>query len=204
MKFRTTILTITTALFFISCGDNTLQPITSDIQKIEIDQEEIYSIYATDEIKLSSSVIYLDGSSADSTHSVTWGNSDYNITTLNNNLLIPIINSGSSEISINYENLSDTIIVNVVGLATNNSWKITTETINTTTDSLPLTADGNFSDGTLNKEIVHNISWSSSNTDDIITINDDYSWSINISTIGDRNITATLFDVNKTISYHIE
>ena len=203
MKFKKIIIALSTSLFFISCGDNTLQHITSDVQKIEIDNSDTIKVYATDETVLSSSVYYEDNTSADSTYSVSWGNSNYNLATLNKNILMPIVNSGDLNISVKYENMSDKTTLSIIGIKDiNSSWGITTATIETTGD-FELTADGNFSDGVNNKTIIHNITWSSTNSDDIITIGEDYSVKINISTIGDRNITAKLFDVNKTISCSI-
>ena len=202
MNFTKTILALSSSLLFISCGDNTLQHITSDVQKIEINQGDAIEVYATDETTLSSSVYYEDNSSADATYNITWENSNYYLATLNKNLLIPIVNSGDINISVNYKDMSDKIAVTIIGLENNSSWGITTAKIETTGD-FELTADGNFSDGVNNKAIIHNITWSSTNTDDIITIEEDYSVKINISSIGERNITAKLFDVNKTISCSI-
>lgn len=203
MRFTKTILALSTSLLFISCGDNTLQCVTSDIKNIEIDQGETISIYSTDETTLSSSVFYKDATSADATYNVTWKNSNYDVSTLNKNILIPILNSGDINISIKYQDFSDKARVNIIGLKdVNNSWRITTSNI-TTTGDFKLRADGDFSDGVLNKPIIHNITWKSSNSDDKITMDEDYSYNINISTIGERNITATLFDINKTISYSI-
>ena len=203
ITFIKIITALSISLFFISCGDNTLEHITSDIQKIEIDQNDVTSIYSTDKTSLSSSVFYMDGTNADVTYDVSWENSDYNVTTLNKNILIPIVNSGDANITVKYKDISDKITVTIIGLKDiNNSWKITRSDIETTGD-FELKADGNFSDGVNNKPIIHNITWSSSNSDDIITIEEDYSIKINISTVGDRNITATLFDVNKTVSYTV-
>jgi len=203
MQFKNTILALSISLLLISCGDNTIEPITSDVSKIEIDKIDT-PIYSTDETALSASVFYRDNTYADATYNVTWINSDFNVTTLNKNLLIPIVNRGTADISISYENMNHTIAIEIIGLKDiNNSWRITTENINTTGD-FKLSADGNFSDGSINKPIIYNLIWTSSNSDDIITLDEeDNSININISTTGERNITATLFDVNKTVTYTV-
>ena len=206
MKIIKNLLLSTTALLFISCGDNTTQNMTSDIKELVINENKITDIYSTDEMKLSATVIYENNTTADATNNVKWISSDYSIITQNYSKSIPILNGGTADISAVYNDFNSSIQLNIIGLKDiNNSWSIVKTDINTTGD-FTLTAEGNFSNGVNNKEIIHNISWFSSNSDDTIVVNDDYSVTLTIESNGDRNITARLFDNNetdKTISYSI-
>jgi len=201
--FKKSLLTLSTALFFISCGENTLEHITSDVENIEIVQEKSTSIYSTDELSLKATVYYEDNTSADATNGVTWKNSDYNVTTLDNNLLIPSANIGETNITALYEEFNDSISVNIIGLVDiNSSWDITHEDINTTGDFI-LSAHGDFTDGVTNKLIVHNITWSATN-DSNISISDDNVATLHVFSTGELNVTAELFDFNITRTYIIK
>jgi len=208
MKLIKNLLLSTTALLFIACGDNTTQNITSDIDKLTIDEktDQPTDVYSTDEIKLHASAIYNDSTSGDATHSVKWISSNYEIMNQNYATSLPVSNSGDANITASYGEFNDTIQLHIVGLTDiNNSWNIVSTDINTTGEFI-LKAEGNFSDGVNNKEIIHNIYWYSSNSDDIIVVNDDDTVTITIDSTGERNITAKLFDnneSNKTISYMI-
>ncbi|MEA2099918.1 MAG: hypothetical protein U9P72_07300 [Campylobacterota bacterium] len=208
MKIARNILLYTTALFFISCGDNTTEHITSDIKELTINEKTLnpISIYSTDALKLSAKVTYEDSSSADASNSVKWSSSNYAIMTQDSFLSIPIANNGSVEITAKYRDFNDSINLNIIGLNDiNSSWGITSTNI-TTTGEFGLTAEGNFTDGVNNKPLIHNIKWYSSESTDIITTNDDYSVTLTIESTGDRNITARLFENNntdQTITYSI-
>lgn len=203
MKFKKSLLALITPLFFIACGDNTLEHITSDIKNLQIDQEDRISIYSTDKLSLSSTVYYEDNTSADASNSVTWENSDYNVTTLDNNIIIPSANSGEANITALYKDISDAVTIKVIGLVdVNSSWDITSNDINITGD-FTLTAHGDFVDGVTDKLLTQNITWESTN-DSNISISDDDVATLHVFNTGEMNVTATLFDVNITKTYIIE
>ena len=200
MKLFKNLLLTTTTIFFIACGDNTTQSITSDIDKLSIDEkmDQPTDIYSTDEMKLHASVSFKDSTTDDATNSVKWVSSNYDIMNQYYSTSLPVSNSGDANITASYGEFNDTIQLHIIGLTDiNNSWSIVSRDINSTGDFI-LKAEGNFSDGVNNKEILRNISWYSSNLDDTIVVDDDYTVTITIDSTGERNITARLFDNNET------
>ena len=203
-------LSCVTIVFFISCGDNTLETVTSDIADLKIDQANPTAVYATDELNLTATVTFEDGTFADATNSASWDHydkEDYNITSLSLNMVVPAANSGESDVTAGYKNLADfndTITVEIISLT---DFNITSAEITTTGDHI-LEATGSFEDGTVDKVLVRNITWVSTNSNDAITYEDNIA-TINIDGTGERNITASLFTAtddenNITVTYTAE
>ncbi len=205
MKLITIFFSFFTLLFFSACGDNTTQTVTSDISTIGIDEENATIVYATDYLELHSTVTYQDNTTADVTDSVTWklyDKSDYNIIRLNNNQIFPASNGGYVDVSAVYKNLADlndTITVEVVALT---DFTITSDEIKTTGE-FKLEAQANFTDGTKDKVVNYNIVWYSTNSDDEIT-REYNEVTIEIDETGERNITASIFDINQTVTYIVK
>ncbi len=204
MKLMKIFISSLVLIFFISCGDNTLETVTSDIDTIKIDEVNGTTIYATQYLNLHATAIYQDGSTDDVTNSVSWklyNKMDYISVSLNNNQILPASNGGSVNISAVYKNLSDlndTISISIIKL---NYFNITSSDI-TTTGVFNLEAQANFEDGTKNKIVDYNVIWSSSNSDDTI-IRENNIVTIEIDEIGERTITATVFDIEQSKVYTI-
>lgn len=197
MNFKNPIIFTLVTLFLVACGDNTTKAIVSDIEKLTIDNLD-KNIYSTDSILLNASLKYENNEDTNVTNNIKWLSSDYSLVNIKNNTLTPVTNSGDVKITAKYEALKDKVTLHIVGLKDlNNSWSITSTEIKSTGE-FPLIAEGNFTDGTNNKKILHNISWSSSNETDEITLKDDYSVFIEIKEVGSRDITARMFDNNET------
>jgi len=205
MTFIKTSFLLLSILLFISCGENTQSQVTSDILSIKIDDANT-TTYSTDPIiTLSATVTYNDQTTADATDSVHWSTSDEDILSVYGEQYYAIGNGGESNISISYEQFSDSISVKVYGLK-EDTLLISSADINTT-GLHTLEAQGEFIDidtnttMDINRTIIKNIIWTADN-DAIITIEDD------IATIdiyaGETNVTATVFDMNVTKTYFID
>jgi hypothetical protein len=191
MKFWTSSFLLLLSTFLISCGDNTTTPIISDIKSIKIDNSDM-NIYSTDVAKVSATVSYIDGSSADATLDVKWG-SDIEVLMYNNKMIWGgTKNGGQSSLTISHADFNDTISVNVYSLT---SFDISSDNITTTGEHI-LEAKGSFENNETNRTIVKNIIWSADNSA-VITIENDIV-TININS-GDTNVTATVFgDINSS------
>ncbi len=210
---RNTIQTILLMTFisfgFVACGENTENPVTSDIASIQLyDINTNGIIYPTDASKyLGATVTYTDGTSMDATDYVTWKNSNYDAVSITyGEVWGGPGNGGESNISIEYGDYNDSYRLKVYSLI-EDSLIISSADINHT-GIYPLEAQGSFIDldtnATVdtNRTIVKNIYWSTTN-DAIITINDDESVEVEIVNTGETNITATVFDFNVTKTYNI-
>ncbi len=108
---------VLTTLFFGGCGDTTETPIVKEISYIQINQSTQTSLYATtDELNITATAYFNDGSSADVTTAVQWSVPDYNLTAIMGGTLYAVSNgdgnSGSAfvnEVSISYRDLNDTL-----------------------------------------------------------------------------------------------
>ena len=72
-----------------------------------------------------------------------------------------------------------------------------------TTGEFKLEAQANFTDGTKDKVVNYNIVWYSTNSDDEIT-REYNEVTIEIDETGERNITASIFDINQTVTYIVK
>ena len=219
MKFKKTLIALTTSLFFIACGDNTTQHITSDISNIKIDVpaseyrfNDTYEVYSTDELNLSAVVNYFDGNSADATNNVTWkiSDSDYNITTLSNHILQPITNVGELDLSALYKDFNSTVHVKFVSLKNiDNSVKIvSSDDIIEVEQNITLHAIGDFASGDYlnaidDKIIYNNITWTCDNNGSC-PVNENNSITLVATQTGNTTVTATIFDMNITKSFIVE
>jgi len=197
MKLLINTILILSAFFFISCNDkNTTTPIVTDIKSLTIDNGNISS-YSTDApIKVSATVTFMDGTT-DTATLATWKNSDYEVMSyFENSVWGGRSNGGDANLSIEFDQYTDTIEVNFHKLT---SFFISSDEITTTGDFI-LEAKGNFENGESNRTIVKNIVWTADNGADI-SVEDDVV-TITIES-GDTNVTATMFsetDSNSSIS----
>ncbi len=210
MIFTKILLLLSVTLIFISCGENTTEAVTSDINKLTIDpSDNNYQVHSTSKLELQATITYDDGTYADATHSVSWklDSDDYNTANLLSNSVYPIANSGSVSVSAIYRNLADfnsSVDVSIIPLT---NFYIVPIDSNTTGEHI-LKAKGNFDDGVNDKEIIYNIVWSSSQEDDDIYIENNVV-TIDLDGTGDRTITASIFsgeddESNQTITYLIK
>ncbi len=211
MNFTKILLLLSVTLVFISCGDNTTEAVTSDINKLTIDPSDTnYQVYSTSKLELQATITYDDGTYAEATHSVSWklyNSDDYNTANLLSNSVYPIANSGSVAVSAVYKNLADfnsSVDVSIIPLK---DFYIIPIESNTTGEHI-LQAKGNFDDGESDKEIIYNITWISSQEDDDILIENNVV-TIDIDGTGERTITASIFsgeddESNQTITYLIK
>lgn len=190
-------------LTFTSCGENTTTPITTDVADMTIDTP--VTIYSTDLYSPTATVLYTDASTDNATNNINWAVSDTGMLYLSNDLtILPLKNDGNSTLTAGYDNFKyfeNNVTLDIVGITDlNSSWRISSADI-TTTGDFPLSADGNYTDGTINKTIVRNIVWTSSSSTATFTTDENYNVQITIVDTGDINITATLFgDVNATMT----
>ena len=210
MHFIKTVSFILTTLLFIGCGENTKNPVTSDILSITIDDNSTTSgfIYATDTSKiLKATVHYQDGTSLDASDYVTWKNSDFSVLSMYRGEYSAVANGGKSTVSIEYGKFNDSLDIEVYALKSNSLAIFATNNINTT-GTFSIEAKGDFIDidtnATVdsNKTILNNILWSTTN-DAVITIDDNNLVQIEIIKTGETNITASVFDYNVTKTYII-
>lgn len=199
-----------TTLLFIGCGENTKNPVTSDILSITIDDNSTTSgfIYATDTSKiLKATVHYQDGTSLDASDYVTWKNSDFSVLSMYRGEYSALANGGKSTISIEYGKFNDSLDIEVYALKSNSLAIFATNDINTT-GTFSIEAKGDFIDidtnATVdsNKTILNNILWSTTN-DAVITIDDNNLVEVEIIKTGETNITASVFDYNVTKTFII-
>ena len=210
MHFIKTLPFILITLLFIGCGENTKNPVTSDILSITIDDNSTTSgfIYATDTSKtLKATVHYQDGTSLDASDYVTWKNSDFSVLSMYRGEYSAVANGGKSTISIEYGNFYDSLDIEVYALKSNSLAIFTTSDINTT-GTFSIEAKGDFIDidtnATVdtNRTILNNILWSTTN-DAVITIDDNNLVEVEIINTGETNITASVFDYNVTKTFII-
>ncbi len=190
MKSTTTSLLLILSALFISCGENTTEPIVSDIKSLSVDNQNLV-IYSTDApTPVGATVTYLDDASADATTDVKWF-SDFEVLIYDNGEIWGgIENGGSSTLTAKHSDFNDSIEVEVLKLT---SFYISSTDINTTGEHI-LMAKGSFEDNASDRKIFKNIHWSADNGADITIKN-------NIVTIdiedGETNVTATMFgDIN--------
>ena len=210
MHFIKTVSFMLTTLLFIGCGENTKNPVTSDILSITIDDNSTTSgfIYATDTSKiLKATVHYQDGTSLDASDYVTWKNSDFSVLSMYRGEYSALANGGKSTISIEYGKFNDSLDIEVYALKSNSLAIFATNDINTT-GTFSIEAKGDFIDidtnATVdsNRTILNNILWSTTN-DAVITIDDNNLVQVEIIKTGETNITASVFDYNVTKTFII-
>ena len=210
MHLIKTVSFMLTTLLFIGCGENTKNPVTSDILSITIDDNSTTSgfIYATDTSKiLKATVHYQDGTSLDASDYVTWKNSDFSVLSMYRGEYSAVANGGKSTISIEYGKFNDSLDIEVYALKSNSLAIFATNDINTT-GTFSIEAKGDFIDidtnATVdsNKTILNNILWSTTN-DAVITIDDNNLVEVEIIKTGETNITASVFDYNVTKTFII-
>jgi len=117
MKYIINIITLLFATFFLSCNEeNTQDVLIADIASISIDGGDT-QIYSTDlSTTLLASVNFTNGRSSDITDFVDWVLDNDDTLYLDQNIITPKLNGGSSVISINYKEnggLGDAILVDV-------------------------------------------------------------------------------------------
>ena len=191
------------ALFFTACGDNTKNPVVTDIASVQIDNGDI-SIYSTDApLSLSATVIYDDGSSKSIDDANLWSNSNYDVLSMYGGTISVLENGGSSIVGINIGRFSDEINVTIIKI---NDFNITNDDINSTGEHI-LEATGLFEDNST-KIISKNILWGATNGA-TITTDENYIATIDILS-GDTNVTATVFvddnetNITKSVIYSID
>ena len=192
------------SLFFIGCGENTDTPLTHLVTSIDINVTSVEMHSTDDVVKLGATVSFDDGTTVDATDNVYWYNSDYNSTSmLGGEISGGHGNGGESNVSIEYEHLSDFITVKVHKLDFNSTY-VSSADINTT-GIHPLEVKGSFDNGDTNVTIVKNIYWTASNGA-IITIEDNLA-TIEMINTGETSVNARFFDDNTSdlnVSYTIE
>ena len=203
---KLTILTLS-LLLFTACGENTTTQISTDVNDMRIDQVSPQSVYSTDIFLPTATSYNIDGTTGDATDNVDWKVSDITqayISTTNE--VLPIVNEGNITLIAGYSSFKyfeNNITLNIVGITDlNSSWRIVSPIDVNSSGDFILEAEGNFTDGTINKKIVRNIVWTSSDVDiATISVDEDYVTTLNVIGTGDLNITATLFnDLNTTIT----
>ena len=186
------------ALLLISCGDNTETPIISEVTSIEIDKSSV-SIHSTDsDVTLNAMVNYSDGSSADASNGVTWGNTDYSVLNMLEGKVSAYLNGGEANVTIGYGDFSDSIKVEIIELT---DVMISSDPI-TTTGLHTIEAKGNFKNGDTNITLVNNVKWYGDN-DAVLSVDENKIWTIEVNS-GDTNLTLSVFDINETIIYSID
>jgi len=196
-------------LLLNSCGDNTTNPIITDVNTtngMSIDTPPV--IYSTELYTPSATVYYMDGTNDIATDNINWKISDSNIFRLSSDItVLPLKNEGNATLTAGYRSFKyfeNSVVLNIVGITdingTNKTWDIVGLDANTT-GTHNLVAKGNFTDGTTNKTITRNIVWTSTGAAATISVDANYATSINITGVGNINITATLFgDANASIT----
>jgi hypothetical protein len=203
MKFIYKILIATITLFFISCGsDSTLIPL-SDISGIKINETNT-TIYSTDApSNLTATVSFTDGTNADLTTIAKWTSSDTTLLSVTKGSIQALKNGGVANLNISYKNLtSQSVVVNVLKVLDYNISLINADA--NATGTYDILATAKFEDNT-SKTIVKNITWDLNNS--AIITGEGNTTQIQITTTGDTNITAKLFDdinMTQTIIYHAD
>ncbi len=205
MKSTNKFILLFSSLFFIGCGQNTDTPLTHLVSSIDINVTTL-QIHSTDAaVKLGATVTFDDNTSADITNNVRWYNSDYNATSmLGGEISGGPENGGESNISIEYEHLSDSITVKVHTLDFNSTQILANSDVNATGTYI-FTAYGDFDNGDTNITLVRNLYWSANNGA-IITVEDGIA-EIEIINTGETNISVRFFDDNtsdRNVSYTID
>ena len=201
MKIITSSFLILIATFFISCGENSDTPIIADIESLKINESNV-SMYSTDNnINLTATVNYQDGSTADATAFVSWKSSDTNIANVSNgSVTVGSTNGGDTNITVSYDKISSpSTPLKIIALSDYNLSMIGADV--NTTGIYPLIATAIFEDN-VTKVIEKNIVWDVNNS--AIVSGAGSSTEVQIVSTGDTNITSILFnDVNmtKTIIY---
>ncbi len=206
MKLIKNIIFTTLALLFISCGNNTDEPI-KDITAIKI-EESNRTIYSTDDSHLSTDftakAYYSDGTSAIVTKKVKWYSSDIDVASVVYGAVLGgKSNGGDANITISYKNLNGSTFstLHVVSLVDYNISLIDADA--NVTGTYDLLAIGSFEDNTT-RTIVKNIEWVVDNGAIISGEGNETQAQV---LAGDTNITSILFsDVNmsRTIIYRVE
>ncbi len=191
-------------LSFIGCGDNTDTPLTHLVSSIDINVSSV-EIHSTDAmVQIGATVHFDDGISADITNNVRWYNSDYNVTNmLGGEISGGPQNGGESNVSIEYEHLSDFITVTVHKLDLNSTRILTNSEVNATGTYI-FTAVGDFDNGDTNITLVRNLYWTASNGA-IVTVEDGIA-EIEIINTGETSVNVSFFDddtSDKNITYTI-
>ncbi len=210
MKYIKIFFLLSTLVLFVSCGENTKNPVTPDIASVKIVDTSNTSgfIYATDPAsKLNATVTYTDGTSSDASDFVTWNNTDFSLLTMYRGEYAAIANGGKATISIEYADFRDSFDVKVYALKAGTLSIVSSSDINATGTYI-IEAKGDFTDldtnttVDTNRTIVKNIIWSATN-DAVVTIVDDTKTELTIINTGETNVTATVFDINITNTYTI-
>ena len=212
MKHYKLLSLLTFSLLLNSCGENTITPITTDVNRTNgmLIDTPLYPLYSTSIYTPKATVSYMDGTSADATNGVgiNWIRSDSSLIYLSNDLtVLPLKNDGNSTLSVSYKSnkyFDNSITLDIVGITdingTNKTWDIIDLDSNTT-GTHNLVAEGNFTNGDTDIVLERNIIWTSVGASASIGVDSNYNTSINITGTGDINITATLFtDINATIT----
>ena len=198
MRLIKTSFLILTAFVFISCGENTQTPVTTDISSIKINETNV-TMYSTDDsIRLTANVVYEDGTEVNATNQLTWVNSDYTLINMFLGTILPIANGGDTNISIEYGNLSDYESVHVHKLT---EITLHPSDINTTNQTDVITISGSFDNNDSNVSIQRNVTWSTDVNSTILTTTDDNNITLDIHSFP-TTITATILgeDFNYTYS----
>lgn len=213
MKQLKTYFLILTAFLFISCGDNTLIPITHDISSIKINETETNkTMYSTDDtLSLTATVYFDDGTEANATNNVIWDSSNAAALGISAGKIFPYPSAGETNVSIEYGKFtSEPVNVIVYKLKPNSVFISSAEISTTGTYTLELkgdfiNADTNATVDT-NVTIIKNIIWSASNDATIDTNATNNVTTIQIENTEETNVTATVFadaNLSATKSYII-
>ncbi len=203
MKIIKSSFLILIATFFISCGDNSDAPIIADVESLKINESNV-SMYSTDDnMNLTATVYYQDGSTADATAFVAWKSSDTNIANVSNgSVTAGSTNGGDTNITVSYDNISS--LPTPLNIITLNDYNISMiDADANTTGTYSLIATAKFEDN-VTKVIEKNIVWDVNNS--AIVSGTGSLTMVQIVSTGDTNITSILFnDVNmtKTIIYTV-
>ncbi len=204
------ILYILAVLFFTGCGNSTDSTI-KDIDYITIDTTSPTSIYATENKKqLTSTTVYTDGTSSDSTQNVKWTSSDYSKMAVYQGEINPKVNGGSVDISISYGKLPSSKIKNspvtlTIHAVTSLSMDKNGSNV-TTTGTQTIIATATYDDSsvkTIGAGNSLNISWSVSGNATLDSVTD------GVATVtfnsGQSTVTVSAFDgnVTKTETFNI-
>ncbi|OIP53397.1 MAG: hypothetical protein AUK54_09250 [Helicobacteraceae bacterium CG2_30_36_10] len=203
MKTITSFFLALTATFFISCGENSDAQIITDVESLKINESNV-SMYSTDNnINLSATVYYKDGSNADATAFVSWRSSDTAIANVSNgSVAVGSRNGGDTNITVSYENI--TSLPTHLNIITLNDYTISMiDADANATGTYQLLATATFEDNKT-KVIEKNIVWDVNNSAIVSGVGS--LTTVQIVSTGDTNITSTLFnDINmtKTIIYTV-
>lgn len=204
MTFTKIFFYISVALFFNACGENTNSPVEADIVSIQID-DNVSIVRSTDLLELTATATYSDASTQDVTDYVTWYSSDYSKALVYGASVIPLINGGEVNVSIEYGDFTDSALVKFKALDTTSVF-ISSADISTTGDH-QIEAKGNYinidtnTTDEFNITIAKNITWDVNNSAVLTRVDDNYTVEI---LSGTTALTARVFDVNVTKVYTID